>query len=192
LSNVRALQPFTAVVIERAPGKAIIQWTAAQNLNSRDTVKYNLMLQGKTIKTDLLKLIDTITNLSSDTAYTGKVMAFTKSGDTASASFYLDSLKGFVFFGDYSNRLHCFNIYTGDKVWQTQSYSPDYLNNMPTVAGSIVYVNGDVSGLFAFDLKTGAKLWNTKLPSSSGFVLTRQKPLYLNNKIYHKRYHRSN
>jgi hypothetical protein len=47
LSNVRALQPFTAVVIERAPGKAIIQWTAAQNLNSRDTVKYNLMLQGK-------------------------------------------------------------------------------------------------------------------------------------------------
>ncbi len=111
-------------------------------------------------------------------------MAFTKSGDTASASFYLDSLKGFVFFGDYSNRLHCFNIYTGDKVWQTQSYSPDYLNNMPTVAGSIVYVNGDVSGLFAFDLKTGAKLWNTKLPSSSGFVSTRQNPLYLNNKIY--------
>jgi hypothetical protein len=51
------------------------------------------------IHTDLLRLNDTLLNLSADSAYTGLVLAYTSNTDTISAGFYLDKLDGYILFG---------------------------------------------------------------------------------------------
>ena len=49
---------------------------------------------------DLTHLTDTLHHLNADSVYNGRVFAYTKSGDTASAPFLLEKINGYIVFGD--------------------------------------------------------------------------------------------
>ena len=177
------LGPFSVTVVDRAPATAIIVWDEVVNLNDNDTVKYKIKLNNKIVDSNLIRLTDTIRNLSQDTAYTGRVYAYTKSGDTVSAPFFLEQLAGFIFFGDDDYTIQCYNIYSGNRVWRTQSIASSRFYGMPTIANGVLYINGSQSGTWAFDAKMGAKIWNatfsSRYPNGSSV-----NPVYVNGKLY--------
>lgn len=55
--KANALRPFSVTVVERAPNTAIITWTEALNIYNSDTVKYDIVLNGKTVRTDHFTLV---------------------------------------------------------------------------------------------------------------------------------------
>lgn len=87
-SNV--LGNFSVTVTQRLATSATIQWTPASNTNNSDTVKYKIMLNGSQIVTNLTNNNYTFNGIN-NAAYSGRVYAYTASGDTSSAPFMINS-----------------------------------------------------------------------------------------------------
>ena len=87
-SNV--LGNFSVTVTQRLATSATIQWTPASNTNNSDTVKYKIMLNGSQIVTNLTNTNYTFNGIN-NAAYSGRVYAYTASGDTSSAPFMINS-----------------------------------------------------------------------------------------------------
>jgi len=85
------LGAFSATVSNRMATTATVTWNASVNTNNADTVKYKVYINNNIVATNLLTQSFNITNLIAATAYQGRVLAYTNSGDTASASFRIDS-----------------------------------------------------------------------------------------------------
>jgi len=81
---------FSVTVTQRQPTAATIQWTTAVNTNNADTVKYKITLNGNQIATNLTSTTFLISNLNAG-SYTGRVYAYTNSGDTSSSPFNIDT-----------------------------------------------------------------------------------------------------
>jgi len=84
-SNI--LGSFTASVTNRTPNTALVSWSTPTNSNNTDTIKYRVILEGNTIANNLTANSIPLNNLVANTTYSGRVEAFTASGDTASAPF---------------------------------------------------------------------------------------------------------
>jgi outer membrane protein assembly factor BamB len=178
----RPLPPFNVTVVDRAPATAIIRWTEAINTYTGDTVKYKIKINDRIVDSNLIRLTDTLKGLSQDTAYNGRVYAYTRSGDTASAPFRLEQLKGFIFFGDNYNTIYCYDIYSGTRVWRSQPYGNGLFLGMPTIVNNVLYINGTNSGTWAFNAKTGEKIWNN--PFSGYPDGSAVNPLWVNGRLY--------
>ena len=85
--GISILSPFRVTVLDRTVSQASIIWTESLNLGSYDTVKYKVVINNRVVDSNLTRRYDTLRNLSGDTAYAGVVWAYTKSGDTSSATF---------------------------------------------------------------------------------------------------------
>jgi len=85
------LGAFSATVSNRMATTATVTWNASVNTNNADTVKYKVYINNNIVATNLLTQSFNITNLIAATAYQGRVLAYTNSGDTASTSFRIDS-----------------------------------------------------------------------------------------------------
>jgi outer membrane protein assembly factor BamB len=179
-NGMDTLPAFTVTVVERAATKAIITWTAAPLIFDTDTVKYDIVLNGKTIRTNRLVNIDTLTNLSPDSLYKGRVYARTLSGDTASAAFVLEKINGYIVFGDNDGSVNCFDIYSGLRLWKTAyTASEYYFRGMPTIVDSSIYINSDVRGIFAINAKNGTTIWQN-LDAGGGIA----NPIYKDGIVY--------
>jgi outer membrane protein assembly factor BamB len=179
--NNNNLSRFTVTVIDRSPTSAIIRWEAANNTLNTDSVLYKIKLDNRLIDSNLNALTDTLHHLVEDTFYVGRVYAYTKSGDTASAPFYLELLNGYMYFGQ-GNSLTCVDAYTGILKWKSQPPTYGNFKTLPTVANGMVFANSSESGTWAFNANTGAKIWNTSFPNeynSTGNTL-----LYANGSVY--------
>jgi outer membrane protein assembly factor BamB len=176
-----SIPTFPVTVVERAATTAIITWPAAPAIYNADTVKYDIVLNGKEIKANLITNIDTLTNLSSDSSYSGRVYARSLSGDTASATFTLEKIGGYVIFSDFNGVTHCINILSGIHLWQTVVTSG--ARSMPTIVDSTVYINSNESGIFAINAKTGGTIWRKQFSNleSAG---SSTNPIYKDGKIY--------
>lgn len=82
-----ALGSFSVTVSSRLPASVQLQWSVSVNANNTDTVKYKVEWQGNVIASDLTTRTYTVTGLQPATSYAGRILAYTSSGDTASASF---------------------------------------------------------------------------------------------------------
>jgi outer membrane protein assembly factor BamB len=179
-----SLPAFTVTIVERAATTAIITWTAAPSIYNADTVKYDIVLNGKKVRTNRLQNIDTLTNLSPDSSYTGRVYARSLSGDTASAPFALEKIGGYVVFGDSEGSIHCINIYSGIPLWQTpRTNATYYFHSMPTIIDTTIYINSNTYGIFAINAKTGATLWNNQFHQPTA-VGSSTNPIYKDGKVY--------
>jgi outer membrane protein assembly factor BamB len=179
--NNNSLSPFTVTVIDRSPTSAIIRWETANNILNSDSVLYKVKLDNRIIDSNLNVLTDTLHHLVEDTSFVGRVYAYTKSGDTASAPFYLELLNGYMYFGQ-NNVLSCVDAYTGIPKWQSQPPTYGDFKKLPTVANGMVFANTTQSGTWAFNANTGEKIWNTSFPNEyndAGNTL-----LYANGTIY--------
>lgn len=164
-SGGRPLTSFTVKVTDRSATQAIIEWTEVLDIYNSDTVKYNVYLDSQKISSNLLRLNDTIKNISSLTSYSGHVLAFTKSGDTVSASFKIEKLDGVIVFGESADFLSCYSLYTEDRVWRSESLQAKSIQGIPVVNGDTIFCGITQSEPLAFSLKTGKRIWN---PNSGG------------------------
>lgn len=82
-----ALGSFSVTVSSRLPASVQLQWSVSVNANNTDTVKYKVEWQGNVIASDLTTRSYTVTGIQPTTNYTGRILAYTSSGDTASAPF---------------------------------------------------------------------------------------------------------
>jgi hypothetical protein len=85
--NNNILGNFTATVSNRTANAALLTWSIPNNPNNNDTVTYKVILSGNTIANNLTDNSIPLNNLVANTTYSGRVEAFTASGDTASAPF---------------------------------------------------------------------------------------------------------
>jgi hypothetical protein len=85
------LGAFSATVSNRMATTATVTWNSSVNTNNSDTVKYKVYINNNIVANNLLTQSFNITNLIAASAYQGRVLAYTNSGDTASASFRIDS-----------------------------------------------------------------------------------------------------
>ena len=85
------LGAFSATVSNRMATTATVTWNSSLNTNNADTVKYKVYINNNIVANNLLTQSFNITNLIAASAYQGRVLAYTNSGDTASASFRIDS-----------------------------------------------------------------------------------------------------
>jgi outer membrane protein assembly factor BamB len=169
LNPGKMLTPFEVNVVTRAPNEAIINWTESKDIFTSDTVKYDVTLGGKLIDSNLIDRIDTLYNLIPDSIYYGVIYAKTFSGDTASAVFVLAKVNGYIIWGDNSGLLNCRNLYTGTYLWRTTFSANGYwFQGAPTVTDSVVYSNAEGNGIFAINVKTGAKIWNKTFGPGEG------------------------
>lgn len=172
-SNNKSLARFTVTVVDRAPYTAIITWTEALNINNSDTVKYDIVLNGKQVRSGLIRTIDTLKNLSPDSSYKGQVLARSISGDTASATFELEKISGYIVFGDDEGSLRCLNIYTGSSLWKTAPTSRSYFfSSTPVIVDSTIYISTNMQGVFAINAKTGAQKWNNNFGQTGSTFYT--------------------
>jgi outer membrane protein assembly factor BamB len=181
----KTLLPFSVVVLDRAANSAIIEWSESTNVHNADTVKYKVTLQGNVVHQDLTRRRDTLLNLKPDSSYTGRVFAYTKSGDTASAPFILNKLEGYLIFGDWNDHLNSFDIFSGTRAWQTIGSAGVYdFEGVPTIVNGTIYAVSDSYGIFAFNAKTGAKLWSNNFPGEQAHAITYAAPVYSNGKLF--------
>ncbi|MDH7462126.1 PQQ-binding-like beta-propeller repeat protein [Chitinophagaceae bacterium 26-R-25] len=183
--HIRNIDSFAVVVVDRQPTSGVIQWSVAKNIHNADTVKYKIELNGRFVDSNLLQLRDTIRSLSPDTTYYGRVYAYTKSGDTASAPFALEMAKGYIFLGGTDNSLYCYEIYSGKRIWKSETHviSGNAID-IPTVENNVLYVNDANSSIVAFDAKTGAKKWKNIFDVSPHVFANQSNPLYINGRLY--------
>lgn len=183
LVSNRPLTPFSVTVEKRYPYAAVISWSEAENIFNADTVKYAISLNGKIVKSNIIETRDTIANIFPDSVYNGVVFARTNAGDTASASFELENIAGYIIFGDEEGSLNSFSLLPETFVyWRTLPTAHSYyFNGIPTIVDSTVYINSSSRGLFAINTKTGNHIWNTRYESGVGSGLS---PVYQYGKIY--------
>lgn len=185
--TVNNLSSFTVSVLERGAQYANISWTESINLTGPDTVKYKLFLNNRLIASNLINRTYHFTNLSGDTAYNGKVFAYTNSGDTISASFNLEKVQGVIAFNS-DNNFEVYNIYSGTRLWSRAWYIYGYTDGSPTIIGdTIFFSNASLSTgntLYAYSIKTGQQIWGA-LPAYGIYssLSNATNPVYSNGKI---------
>lgn len=181
------LTSFTVTVLDRTISRASITWTEALNFVSYDTVKYKVTLNGRVVDSNLTRRDDILFNLSGDSAYLGRVWAYTKSGDTSSAGFVLDKVQEYIAING-SNHFAMHNLNSGVKMWH---YGWNYGSNSsgaPTIVGDTVFFcNAYSSGnkLLAYNFKTGREIW-TAFPYSGPptNLAETTNPVYHDGKLY--------
>jgi hypothetical protein len=85
----KKLGPFTVTVSNRVATTATLNWTKPANNNNTDTIKYKVVVGNSVVASDLTATTYGLTNLVAGNSYTGKVISYTKSGDTSSSSFFV-------------------------------------------------------------------------------------------------------
>lgn len=100
-NNSNDLGPFTATVTQRLATTASIQWTAAVNNNNSDTVKYKVFLNNNLVDSNLTLRQYSFSSLNAG-SYSGRIYAYTASGDTASAAFTINAFTGSTALGPFS------------------------------------------------------------------------------------------
>ena len=182
LSTPRALTPFTVTVISRASTVAVIEWSQSMNFYNSDSVKYDVILQGTTLKSGIVKRTDTIVGLIADSQYVGSILAHTSTGDTASAPFILNRLKGYIYYKPFNgNPFICTDPFNNNQtVWYSYAMGPDRLA-IPIIQHDTIFVNSSSQGVTAFNAKTGSEYWHQPL---SAPLFGRTHPLYFNGKIF--------
>ncbi|MEI6948931.1 PQQ-binding-like beta-propeller repeat protein [Paraflavisolibacter sp. H34] len=172
-----ALSSFSVTVLDRSPGTVILQWSPAENRNNADTVKYAILLNNRKLDSGLVRTIDTLYRLSPDSVYTGKVMAYTQRGDTASAPFSLRTARGYVLISSNEGSLKCFEAYTGAKVW---SFPKVYAasGSGPIISNDTVFALNSQDEIRAMEASTGKLLWSRPGAGISSLLSYHQGILY--------------
>lgn len=174
-----SLTTFTASVIERIPNSATISWTESLNIGGTDIVRYKVLLNGQIVHTGLTQLKDTLYNLLSDNIYSGKVIAYTTSGDSTTADFTLPKINGIVIFGrnDGSrlmNVVEAYDIFSGVRLWRTITGPENSsLFNTPTISHDTVFITKSKTNdysVYALNCKTGALLWSAVTSTGSNII----------------------
>ena len=167
------LTSFEVTVVERVPDHAVITWSESSNLAGSDSIKYKIILNDSLIDSNLINRKYMLKDLSGDKEYNGKVLAYTASGDTVSAPFFLEKVDGMVVFGNYDGDvLQGNNLFSGTLLFKFLAGSPghSYDYSAPVISNDTAFISNNEStqyGLEAFNLKTGETLWNA-LPYSAG------------------------
>ena len=183
-----SLTPFTVTVLKRIPTTGIINWTESMNYYNSDTVKYKVFLNNRLFDSNLVRTKDTLIGLSGDTLYYGKVIAYTKTGDTASAPFVLDKIQEYIAFNS-ENNFEVFNLSSGVRMWSKSWNIYSYYDGSPTIVGdTIFFSNNQLSignTLFANNIKTGQNIWSA-IPygGANTTLVERTNPVYDNGKIF--------
>jgi sugar lactone lactonase YvrE len=84
------LGSFDVLVTERTASSVSLKWRRATNNNNADSVKYKVYLNDIQVATALTDTAYVMNNITSD-YYIGKLVAYTSSGDTSSASFIINA-----------------------------------------------------------------------------------------------------
>lgn len=154
---------FTVSVDERQGHFAIINWTQSIDLYRSDSIKYDIVLNGRTVKQGLTQLRDTLRNLVSDSFYSGLVIARSSSGDSLSAPFELKKLKGFLYLIKDDRALYCLELYSHQLIWKYPATTGADFNGIPLVSNNIVYVPVRGGYLQALNALTGEPIWRTAM-----------------------------
>src|SRR5665213_831464 len=113
------LTSFEVTVVERVPDHAVITWSESLNVATSDSIKYKIFLYDSLIDSNLINRKDILKDLSGTKEYNGKVLAYTASGDTVSAPFFLEKVDGMVFFGNYdADVFQENNLFTGKLLFK--------------------------------------------------------------------------
>ncbi len=168
------LTSFEVTVVERVPDHAVITWSESLNVATSDSIKYKIFLNDSLIDSNLLNRKDILKDLSGTKEYNGKVLAYTASGDTVSAPFFLEKVDGMVFFGNYdADVFQENNLFTGKLLFKIAAGSSG--NSLgysaPVISNDTAFISNNEStgyGLEAFNLNTGELIWNA-LPYSAGY-----------------------
>ena len=169
------LSSFEVTVLERVPDHAIIAWTESSNVGNSDTVKYKIFLNNNLIDSNLVTRRDTLKGLSGTKEYNGKVLAYTSSGDTISAPFFLEKIDGMVVFGSADDAMfRANNLFSGTLLFKTPTYSNGQYStpvfSAPVISNDTAFISNNQStqySLESFNLNTGKMIWEA-LPYSAG------------------------
>lgn len=165
-NRIGALTPFSVSVLNRTPPMAIINWTDAVDLVNGNPVRYKIYLNNTLVDSNLTRTRDTLTGLSGDIQYSGKVLAYTAQGDTASATFILEKVQAYIAYNS-SSVFQVNDLYSGTRLWSKTWPSSSFYDGSPTIVGDTVYFSNNNLGsiydnLYAANLKTGAPIWSGK------------------------------
>lgn len=181
----KPLTAFTVNVVSRGFNLAVISWSESTNNYTVDTVKYKVVLGNKLNSQDRIIRMDTIQNLHPDSTYTGRVYAYTKSGDTASAGFVLQKLEGYMLDIEhlFDHQLTCYAVSSGQRIWATEdTHGAEKFVSGLTVIDSTIYTATGGGAAVALNLKTGKERWRTTLVGST--LSTPRNVLYKNEKVF--------
>lgn len=181
------LSKFTVKVVKRIPEQGVIAWDPPLNLYNSDTIKYKVFLENILVDTILEQTSFTFNKLSGDSSYDGRVLAFTKNGDSVSATFHFEKVQQYVAFncGDY---FEVYNLYSGKRLWHYKWLSGARDEGSPTIVGDTVFFSNKYlslgNTLRAYNLKTGKEIWGA-LPAygTYGSLIYNASPVYSNGKI---------
>jgi outer membrane protein assembly factor BamB len=173
--------PFSVTVTMRAESSASIEWSKADDPDG-DTVRYTIVLDGKKIDSNLLKLQYQFTNLLDDKEYKGSVIAIDPKGDTSMADFILPPFEGWLF-GATPSGLGCVSLSTGTVKW-------DFVGGghngslTPILVNDTLFAIGSLGQVYALNSRTGSLIWKTQLPLNLNYPAQEySSPAYENGKI---------
>jgi sugar lactone lactonase YvrE len=124
---------FSVTVTNRLATSVNLQWTSSVNNNNSDPVSYKVYVNGSLVVSSLSGNSYQLTNLAALTTYSGKVMAYTASGDTASATFTVGTFTGTVY-----NYGHLSGFY---RVTETTTFSIGNIVSNYTFAAQVQLQN---------------------------------------------------
>lgn len=170
------LKNFSVKVIDRTPTGAVIQWDSCINKLNSELPKYRVLLSGRTIKSNIVQLTDTLKGLSKDSVYNGKVVAYISTGDTVFAEFTLSTYQGIIYAKSsirdpFQTRVYTLgkfnaypdlNVVTQPTYWRT---AWSYLNNVSPF-DDLVHSNDTIFSIIdgqivAANASNGGKIWQT-------------------------------
>ncbi|GGH65425.1 outer membrane protein assembly factor BamB [Filimonas zeae] len=176
---------FDCRVLLRSDQLAVIEWDEPEVPFT--SIRYDVWVNGILVRENLVTLTDTLTGLSPDSIYDGRVVAYNESNknENASDSFHLGKIEGFIYYTDNVayNRIYCINMYTGAQLWEKNNYD---ISSMSSIARPVV-VNDTLftcSGrqVAAMNARTGVLYWNTKVDDihNNNFLVYEGGVLYVN------------
>lgn len=86
----RLLSSFNVSITSRTATSALLNWSRAINNNNSDSVRYNILLNGNQVASNLSDTTYVLNGITGN-PYNGKVFAYTASGDTSSSSFVINA-----------------------------------------------------------------------------------------------------
>lgn len=180
------LTDFTVTVDKRTPETAIIHWTKSSDIINDSVVKYKIYLNDALIHKDIIALKDTLVGLSGDTAYNGKVVAYSASGDSVTAEFYLEKLNGYVLMGLQGEFL-VLNFFTGSPLYHIPMREANYWewSGVTVSHDTAFFANSNLTqnAFFAYNYKTSKQLWAAASYVNGGDI-PRSTPTYYQGKLF--------